>query len=40
MEQIAKGLEIFRKAIENDKLVVSEVPTKFKERFEKTKLQK
>jgi hypothetical protein len=38
--QTAKGLEIFRKAYENGKLIVAEVPAKFKERSEKTKLQK
>jgi len=38
--QTARGLEIFREAYENGRLIVAEVPPKFKERFEKTKHQK
>ena len=38
--QTARGLEIFGEAYENGQLIVAEVPTKFKEKFEKTMLQK
>ena len=38
--QTARGLEIFREAYENDRLIVTEIPTKFKEKFEKTMNQK
>jgi coenzyme F420 hydrogenase subunit beta len=38
--QTARGLEIFRKAHENGRLSVEDVPPKFKERFEKTMHQK
>jgi coenzyme F420 hydrogenase subunit beta len=38
--QTARGLEIFRKAYENGRLSVTEVPLKFKERFKKMMRQK
>jgi coenzyme F420 hydrogenase subunit beta len=38
--QTARGLEIFKKAYENNQLVVAEVPAKFKERFKKIMHQK
>jgi coenzyme F420 hydrogenase subunit beta len=38
--QTARGLEIFGKAYENGRLIVTEIPTKFKEKFEKTMHQK
>jgi coenzyme F420 hydrogenase subunit beta len=38
--QTARGLEIFRGAYESGQLIVAEVPTKFKDKFEKTMHQK
>jgi coenzyme F420-reducing hydrogenase beta subunit len=38
--QTTKGLEIFERAYKNSLLIVWDVPTKFKERFEKTLQQK
>ncbi len=38
--QTTRGLEIFRKAYEDGRMIVTEIPPKFKERFEKTMHQK
>jgi coenzyme F420-reducing hydrogenase beta subunit len=38
--QTARGLEIFGKAYENGRLLISEVQAKFRERFERTVQQK